>query len=101
MTGEEIKSTYPEYTVYVHYFPNGDISVLPWNYYADRGKTYKECSDALAKSTGFTERQDKDLYNLAVKIEKDKKSKVDISEFAERLRQISFDIDSLLKDYEE
>lgn len=104
MTGEEIKSTYPEYTVYVHYFPNfpnEDISVLPWNHYADKGKTYKECSDALAKSTGFTERQDKDLYNLAVKIEKDKKSKVDISEFAERLRNISFDIDSLLKDCEE
>lgn len=74
MTEEEIKSTYPEYTVYVYYSNNGDISVLPWNHYADRGKTYKECSDALAKSTGFTERQDKDLYNLAVKIDKDKKS---------------------------
>ena len=101
MTKEEIKSTYPEYTVYVHYNNDGDISVQPWNFYADRGKTYKECSDALAKSTGFTERQDKDLYNLAVKIEKDKKSKEDISEFAERLRNISFDIDALLKDCEE
>lgn len=101
MTEEEIKSTYPEYTVYVYYSPNGDISVLPWNHYAERGKTYKECSDALAKSTGFTERQDKDLYNLAVKIEKDKKSKVDISEFVERLQDISLDIDSLLADCEE
>lgn len=101
MTEEEIKSTYPEYTVYVHYTNNGDISVVPWNHYADRGKTYKECSDALAKSTGFTERQDKDLYNLAVKIEKDKKSKVDISEFVERLQDISLDIDSLLADCEE
>ena len=54
MTEEEIKSTYPEYTVYVYYSNNGDISVLPWNHYADKGKTYKECSDALAKSTAFT-----------------------------------------------
>lgn len=99
MTIEEIKSTYPEYTVYVHYFNGGDISVQPWNYYADRGKTYKECSDALAKSTDYTERQDKDLYNLALKNEKNE-SKVDISEFAERLRNISFDIDSLLEDCE-
>lgn len=66
-----------------------------------KGKTYKECSEALAKATGFTERQDKDLYNLAVKIEKDKKSKVDISEFVERLQDISLDIDSLLADCEE
>lgn len=101
MTEEEIKSTYPEYTVYVHYSNNGDISILSWNYYADKGKTYKECSDALAKSTGFTERQDKDLYNLAVKIEKDKKSKIDISEFVERLQDIYLDIDSLLADCEE
>ena len=54
MTDEEIKSTYPEYTVYVYYSNNGYISVKPWNYYAKRGKTYKECSDALAKSTVFT-----------------------------------------------
>ena len=100
MTEEEIKSTYPEYTVYVYYSNNGDISVLPWNHYADKGKTYKECSDALAKSTAFTERQDKDLYNLAMKNERNK-SKVDISEFAERLRNISFDIDSLLEECEE
>ena len=99
MTYEEIKSTYPEYTVYVYYYPNGDLSVLPWNHYADMGKTYKECSDALAKSTGFTERQDKDLYNLAMKNKKNKQ-KVDISEFVERLRNISFDIDSLLEDFE-
>lgn len=98
--GEEMKSTYPEYTVYVHYYPNGDISVQPWNYYADRGKTYKECSEALAKKfTGFTERQDKDLYNLAMKNEKNK-SKV-VSEFAARLRNISYEIDSLLEDCEE
>lgn len=70
MTKEEIKSTYPEYTVYVYYNLDGEISVSTWNYYADRGKTYKECSDVLAKSTGFTERQDKDLYNLAMKNEK-------------------------------
>ena len=100
MTKEGIKSTYPEYTVYVHYFNGGDISVQPWNFYADRGRTYKECSDALAKSTGYTERQDKDLYNLAVKCEKIK-STVDISEFAKRLRNISFDIDTLLEDCEE
>lgn len=100
-TGEEMKSTYPEYTVYVHYSNDGDISVQPWNYYADRGKTYKECSDALAKKfTGFTERQDKDLYNLAMKNEKNK-SKVDVSEFAARLRNISYEIDSLLEDCEE
>lgn len=100
-TDEEMKSTYPEYTVYVHYYPNGDISIQPWNYYADRGKTYKECSDALAKKfTGFTERQDKDLYNLAMKNEKNK-SKVDVSEFADRLRNISYEIDSLLEDCEE
>lgn len=101
MTEKEIKSTYPEYTVYVHYYNDGEISVQTWNFYADRGKTYKECSEALAKSTDFTERQDKDLYNLAVKIEKDKKSKVDISEFVERLQDISLDIDSLLADCEE
>lgn len=101
MTEEEIKSTYPEYTVYVHYYNDGEISVQTWNFYAGKGKTYKECSEALAKATGFTERQDKDLYNLAVKIEKDKKSKVDISEFVERLQDISLDIDSLLADCEE
>lgn len=99
MTDKEIKSAYPEYTVYVYYNPNGDISVQPWNFYADKGKTYKECSDALAKSTGYTERQDKDLYNLAMKNEKNK-SKADISEFVERLRNISFDIDGLLEDCE-
>lgn len=100
MTDEEIKSTYPEYTVYVYYSSNGDISVTPWNNYAEIGKTYKECSVAVAKSTGFfTERQDKDLYNLAMKMKKNQ-SKVDISDFVERLQNIYYEVDSLLEDCE-
>lgn len=101
MTEEEIKSTYPEYTVYVCYSPDGDISVTPWNNYAEIGKTYEECSAAVAKSTGFfTERQDKDLYNLAMKMKKNQ-SKMSDSEFVERLRNIYYEVDSLLEDCEE
>ena len=101
MTDEEIKSTYPEYTVYVCYVRDGEISVTPWNNYAEIGKTYEECSAAVAKSEGyFTERQDKDLYNLAMKMKKNQ-SKIGDSDFVERLRNIYYEVDSLLEDCEE
>ena len=41
MTEEEIKSTYPEYTVYVHYYNDGEIFVQTWNFYAGKGKHTK------------------------------------------------------------
>jgi TATA-box binding protein (TBP) (component of TFIID and TFIIIB) len=98
---EKAKATFPKYTVYLCY-RGGKTTVTTSDHYAQYGKTYQECTEAMNKTPqDFKERQDEDLYNIAKEIERKKESTIDLEEFIERLRNISSDIDELLLDLEE
>ena len=103
-TIEKGKSSFPKFTVYVCY-RNGETTARTGDYYADRGKDYKTCTQALEKSNGeFKERQDEDLYNILRKQELREEEgyyESDITSILDRLRDISNEIDNLINDYED
>lgn len=98
---EKIKETFPKFTVYVCY--RGDrTTAKTGDWYAEKGKDYSACTEALKKEPeDFKERQDEDLFNIVREKELNEKQTKDVSEFIERLRNISFEVDELLDDMEE
>ena len=98
---EKAKQTFPKFTVYVCY-RGGEISAKTGDYYAEIGKDYNSCTEALKKFNGeFKERQDEDLFNIVRKQELRKEEKTDINELIDRLRDIGNEIDNLLLDYDD
>lgn len=95
------KQTFPKYTVYVCY-RGGKTTAKTGDYYAERGKDYYDCTEALKKEPqDFKERQDEDLYNLVKEQENRKASKIDFDNLADRLRDIAYDIDDVIADLED
>ena len=101
---EKAKQSFPKFTVYVCY-RGGEISARTGDYYAEIGKDYNSCTQALKKFNGeFKERQDEDLYNILRKQELREEEgyyESDITYILERLRDISNEIDNLINDYED
>lgn len=105
-TEEEIEKalqSFPKFTVYVCY--RGDKpSYSTGERYANYGKDYNACTEALkkAKEGEFKERQDEDLFNVVREKELRAKEDLDtgLNSFINRLREISYEIDNLLNDYE-
>lgn len=102
---EKAKATFPEFTVYIKYFDENQITVQSCDHYAEFGKSYSDCTAAMKRnaSDGWFERQDKDLYFLALRLEKKEKEskKNDIAEIRERLSSISMDLDNLIEDIDD
>ena len=95
------KQTFPKYTVYVCY-RGGITTAHTGDHYAELGKDYHECTEALKKTPqDFKERQDEDLYNLVREKELDKKSNIDLENLADRLRDIAYDLDDIIDDLED
>ena len=94
---------FPKFTVYVCYRGNKP-SYSTGERYAYLGKDYNACTEALkkAKEGEFKERQDEDLFNVVREKELRDKEDVDtgLNSFINRLREISYEIDDLLNDYE-
>ena len=99
---EKAKQTFPKFTVYVCY-RCGQTKAKTGEHYADLGKDYYACTEALkkAKEGEFKERQDEDLFNIVRKQELREEEKSDLGNFIERLRDIGNDIDNLLDDYDD
>jgi hypothetical protein len=98
---EKAKQTFPKFTVYLCY-RGGETTARTGEYYADFGKDYHDCTEALKKSNGeFKERQDEDLFNIVRKQELRKEEKTDFSDLLDRLRDIGNEIDNLLNDYDD
>ena len=98
---EKAKKTFPKFTVYVC-CRGGETTARTGEYYAEFGKDYQDCTEALKKSNGeFKERQDEDLFNIVRKQELRKEEKTDLSDLLDRLRDIGNEIDNLLNDYDE
>ena len=98
---EKAKQTFPKFTVYVCY-RGGEISAKTGDYYAEIGKDYNSCTQALKKFNGeFKERQDEDLFNIVRKQELRKEVETDFSDLLDRLRDIGNEIDNLINDYED
>ena len=98
---ERAKQTFPKYTVYVCY-RGGKTTAKTGDYYAELGKDYQECTEALKKTPqDFKERQDEDLFNIVRKQELQTEEESDFGNFLSRLRDISYEIDNLLNDYDD
>ena len=99
---EKAKKTFPKFTVYVCY-RGGETTAKTGEWYADFGKDYNCCTEALkkAKEGEFKERQDEDLFNIVRKQELRKEEKTDLSDLLDRLRDIGNEIDNLLNDYDD
>ena len=102
MTEKELRATFPEWTVYL-FEEEGKIKNLHTSeYYLQFGKSYEQCTKALNNQNPkkWREKQDKDLYQVAtiLEIERNQHQEISQSDFADRLRDISFDIDRLLQD---
>lgn len=95
--------SFPKFTVYVCY--RGDKpSYSTGEHYADLGKDYNACTEALkkAKEGEFKERQDEDLFNVVREKELRDKEAVDtgLNSLIDRLCKISYEIDDLINDFE-
>lgn len=67
MTESELRVTFPEWTIYL-FEEEGKIKNLHTSeYYVQRGKNYKQCTEAINKQNPkkWREKQDKDLYQVA------------------------------------
>lgn len=101
MTEEEIKATYPEFTVFI-YEENGKIvKVDSFDYYAKRNKTYEECLEKLQTRKGWRCVQNSDLYQVTKMLEKQMCGLKCLADFTERIAMVSEDLDRIVSDMEE
>lgn len=98
MSDEEIKATYPEYTVIV-YEENGEIKrANTSDYYAEYGKTYDDALERLKKNNGWRIIQSRELYQVTKILEKEQKKEKCASDYFERIQDISNELDNLVND---
>lgn len=99
---EAAKATFPQYTVYMCY--RGDKpSAHTGDWFANFGKDYADCTRAKeqAKEGDFVERQDKDLYTLAKKLEAKSEHEPTIERLKEFISHISDLIEDEILDWED
>ena len=98
MTEEEIKATYPEYTVYIYEENGAIVQIQPFDFYAKRGKTYEECVERMKGKEGWREAQNSDLYQVTKMLEKEKRSLKCLGDYIDRLSDISNELDNITND---
>lgn len=104
---DEITETYPKYTVYICRDAEGVITQLqPFDVYAKAEKTYEQCKEKLenrSKEDGmFTweEKQDKDLYEIALILKRQRRSNTNQDVIHSKLIQIVYDLEEICNDME-
>ena len=102
---DEIANTYPKYTVYICRDTEGVITQLqPFDVYAKAEKTYEQCKEKLenrSKEDGmFTweEKQDKDLYEIAFILKRERRSNANQDVIHSKLVQIVYDLEEICND---
>lgn len=100
MTGEELKKTYPDNTVFL-YKKNGVVlRANTSDFYVARGKDYQLCSEAIKKNPCYTEVQDKNLYQVVQLLEKAQQTEIDKDCIVNGLKEIVFQLNSIIDDLE-
>ena len=102
---EEIKTTYPANTVYLSYDKGGHVNgAIPFDWYAERGKTYSECCEKLKvkrDEVTFKEVQDADLYELSKLYQKRVHAAAQLSSVRLILESVIEDLQETLDEIEE
>ena len=105
---DEITGTFPKYTVYICRNTEGVITQLhPFDMYAKAEKTYEQCKEKLenrSKEDGmFTweEKQDKDLYEIALILKRERRSNTNQDVIHSKLVQIVYDLEEICNDMED
>ncbi len=76
MNNEELRKTYPAYTVFIcRNYENEITNILPFDYFIRLRKSYDECKKKLSEKResvffGWEVKQDKDLYEIACILQK-------------------------------
>ena len=104
MTKNELRATYPEWTVYL-FDENLQVNNMHTSeYFVQLEKDYKQCTEAINKqdTKKWIEKQDRYLFQIIRILEQEREQHKDISksEFVDRLRDIGYDIDRLIDDME-
>lgn len=100
MTKEELKKTYPEYTVFLYKENDVVLRANTSDYYVARKKDYQSCSEAIKKNPSYTEVQDKNLYQVVQLLEKEKKNAIDKDSVVNDLTEIVCQLNSIIDDLE-
>ena len=106
MNDEDLKKSYPEYTVFICRDSKGVITqIQPFDVYVSYRKTYAECKEKLEKrredktySSSWEERQDKDLYEVACILRRRSVSKKGRDFALDSLRQVISDLEDICED---
>ena len=109
MNIEEIKNTYPANTVYLSYDKSGNINgAIPFDYYAERGKTYGDCIEAQKKErveVTFKEVQSPEVYDVCRLYQKERKKaaifdsvRFVIEDVIDSLQDLKDDIDEIAEE---
>jgi len=106
MNDEDLKKTYPEYTVFICRDSKGEITqIQPFDVYVSYRKTYDECKAKLEKrrqdktySFSWEEKQDKDLYEVACILRKRSVSERSRDFALDSLRQVISDLEDICED---
>lgn len=100
MTKEELKKTYPDYTVFLYKVNDVVVRANTSDFYVARKKDYQSCSEAIKKNPFFTEVQDKILYQVVQLLEKEQQNAIDKDSIVNGLTEIVYQLNSIIDDLE-
>lgn len=100
MTKEELKKTYPEYTVFLYKENDVVLRANTSDYYVARKKDYQSCSEVIKKKPSYTEVQDKNLYQVVQLLEKEQQNAIDKDSVVNDLTEIVCQLNSIIDDLE-
>lgn len=100
MTKEELKSTYPEYTVFLYKENDVVLRANTSDFYVAREKDYQSCSEAIKKNPYYTEVQDKNLYQVVQLLEEAQQTEIDKDSIVNGLTEIVYQLNSIIDDLE-
>lgn len=91
MTKEELRKTYPEYTVFILERDNKICRVNTSEYYIAKNKSWDECIAAVKQMHDYRVKQDKDLFEVTLLKEQEEaqyKQKISLTEIIDRLEGV-------------
>ena len=99
---EEVKKSYPKYTVYICRNTEGEIvTIQPYDAYANSGRTYEMCKERLSnkqKEEGaytWEEKQDKDLYETSCLLREASLQKKNRSDVLDSINQVISELEDI------
>lgn len=98
MTEEELKSTYPDNTVFLYKENDVVLRANTSDFYVARKKDYQSCSEAIKKNPYYAEVQDKNLYQVVQLLEKEQQTKICKECIVNDLTEIVYQLNSIIDD---